>query len=316
VVFSLALTAALVLGLILAAAMRAWYGWRYSVSLRLRNCSLEGRKDSPGRNMVPQRKLLSRLVLARFAPRRLASHYAPILEQADIPLRGEEMAGATFFSVAIGAALGLLALGILGALLGGLFGYLLPGLLLKNHLARRLRAAEEQLEEFLSFVANAMRAGSSLMQAMDLAGRTLPSPLGREMRRTQKEISLGVSMDDAWQNLVKRVPSGDMDLVATAVLIQRQVGGDLAGILDSIAATIRERQRVKAQVRTLTAQGRLSGFVIASLPFVLFVLFSFINPAYVRLLWTEPLGLLMLGMGLVSQVVGTVLISRIIRIDV
>jgi tight adherence protein B len=107
-----------------------------------------------------------------------------------------------------------------------------------------------------------------------------------------------------------------MDLVATAVLIQRQVGGDLAGVLDNIASTIRERQRMKAQVRTLTAQGRLSGIVIAMLPFGLFGMFSVINPSYVRLLWTEPLGLMMLAMGIVSQVIGMVVISRIIRIDV
>jgi len=315
-VLFVALLATLVLALILAIVMRAWYSWRFSASLRLSHYSLEGRKDSPGKNKEPQRKLFSRLVLARFGPRRLAAYYAPILEQADIPLRGEEMAGATFFAVVAAVLLGAFSMGIVGAFMGGIVGYLVPGFILKNYLARRMRAAEEQLEEFLSFVANAMRAGSSLMQAMELAGRELAPPLSREMRRAQRELSLGVSMDDAWQRLVERVPSGDMDLVATAVLIQRQVGGDLAGILDSIAATIRVRQRVKAQVRTLTAQGRLSGLVIASLPFVLFVLFSFINPSYIRLLWTEPLGLLMLGMGLVSQIVGVVVISRIIRIEV
>ncbi len=204
----------------------------------------------------------------------------------------------------------------MGGLCGGIVGYLAPGYVLKAHLAKRLRLAEEQLGDFLIFAANAMRAGNSLMQALELAGRDLAPPISTEMRRTLREISLGVNMDDAWQNLVARLPSADMDLVATAVLIQRQVGGDLASVLDSIAATIRERQRMTAQVRTLTAQGRLSGIVIALLPFLLFALFSVINLEYVRLLWTEPLGLMMLGMGLVSQVLGMVVISRIIRIDV
>lgn len=259
---------------------------------------------------------MSRIILTRFALRQLAARYTPILERSGIPLRGEEMAGAVGLSAVTGLLLGAMLRGALGGLLGGILGYLVPGYVLQAHLTKRLRAAEEQLGDFLGFAANAMRAGNSLMQAMELAGRDLAPPISTEMRRTLREISLGVNMDDAWQSLVTRLPSGDMDLVATAVLIQRQVGGDLAGVLDNIAGTIRERQRMKAQVRTLTAQGRLSGIVIAMLPFGLFALFSIINPGYVRLLWTEPLGLMMLGVGFVSQVVGIVVIRRIIRIDV
>ncbi|MBT9177417.1 MAG: hypothetical protein DDT20_01750 [Firmicutes bacterium] len=277
---------------------------------------MEGRTERPGVGKSGTKAFVLRVFLARFALRQLALRYAPVLERAGIPLRGEEMAGAIGLSAVVGLILGAVLAGAVGGLVGGIVGYLAPGYVLKAYLTKRLRLAEEQLGDFLSFAANAMRAGNSLMQALELAGRDLAPPISTEMRRTLREISLGVNMDDAWQNLVARLPSGDMDLVATAVLIQRQVGGDLASVLDSIAATIRERQRMKAQVRTLTAQGRLSGIVIALLPFLLFALFSVINPGYVRLLWTEPLGLMMLGMGLVSQVLGMVVISRIIRIDV
>jgi len=307
---------ALALGLLLAVVARIWHRRRYGVALRLMHYSLEARLSKAVENKGRSRNLFARTCLARFAPRHLVQVYAPVLEQADIPLRGEEMAGAIGLSAVAGCVLGMATMQLPGALLGGVIGYLLPGQMLKRYLARRLHAAEEQLEEFLSFAANAMRAGNSLMQAMELAGRDLAPPISTEMRRTLRELGLGLTMDDAWQRLVERLPSGDVDLVATAVLIQRQVGGDLAGVLDNIGATIRERQRMKAQVRTLTAQGRLSGIVIGLLPFVLFVLFAVINPAYIRLLWTEPIGLMMLGMGLGSQLLGMVVISRIIRIDV
>jgi len=312
----IALLVVAVLGLNSLTAVRVWHNRRHRVSLRLRGYSLEGNTDRPGVGRPRSRALMSRIILTRFALRQLAARYTPILERSGIPLRGEEMAGAVGLSAVTGLLLGAMLRGALGGLLGGILGYLVPGYVLQAHLTKRLRAAEEQLGDFLGFAANAMRAGNSLMQAMELAGRDLAPPISTEMRRTLREISLGVNMDDAWQSLVTRLPSGDMDLVATAVLIQRQVGGDLAGVLDNIAGTIRERQRMKAQVRTLTAQGRLSGIVIAMLPFGLFALFSIINPGYVRLLWTEPLGLMMLGVGFVSQVVGIVVIRRIIRIDV
>ena len=311
----LAFLATSVLGLVALVAVRTAHNARHRVSLRLKGYSLEGRTERPGIGKRRSEALVPRF-LARFALRRLALRYAPVLEQAGIPLRGEEMAGAVGLGAVVGFLLGAALAGAVGALLGAVLGYLTPGYLLKAHLAKRLRVAEEQLGDFLSFAANAMRAGNSLMQAMELAARDLAPPVSTEMKRTLREISLGINMDEAWQNLVARLPSGDMDLVATAVLIQRQVGGDLASVLDSIAGTIRERQRMKAQVRTLTAQGRLSGIVIALLPFVLFALFSVINPGYVRLLWTEPLGLAMLGVGLVSQGMGMAVISRIIRIDV
>ena len=186
---------------------------------------------------------------------------------------------------------------------------------LKSYLKRRLRAAEEQLVDFLTLSANAMRAGNSLLQALDLSARELPEPIGTELKRTLREINLGLSVDEALHRLVARLPSADLDLVVTAVMIQRQVGGDLAGILDSIASTIRQRQQMKAQVRTLTAQGRLSGLVIAGLPFGLLLILRAMNPEYVSLLWTEPIGLLLLGTGLVSQLIGMFFINKITQVE-
>ena len=289
---------------------------RQAVALKINEYSTEKRQLTVDRSPKEQRRGGLRAVLTRWAPKRLSQRYAPILQQAGIPLKGEEMATFIGVSTILGVLLGGVLLSIPGWIIGGIVGYQVPGQVLKSHLKRRLRAAEEQLVDFLTLSANAMRAGNSLLQALDLAGREMPDPIGNELKRTLREINLGLSVDDALQRLVVRIPSADLDLVVTAVIIQRQVGGDLAGILDNIATTIRQRQQMKAQVRTLTAQGRLSGMVIAGLPFLLLVILRAMNPEYVSLLWTEPLGLLLLGAGLVSQVIGIVLINKIVQVEI
>lgn len=304
-------------GLLLAVVLRTLYLKRNAVAIKLDDYSLDKRPLAASNKIEKVKETQNvREVLSRFAPQHLVAKYTPVLQQAGIPLRGEEMAGAIGLSTLLGAVLGLLLFSVPGLLLLGVAGYLLPGQILKVYLARRLRAAEEQLEDFLTFSANAMRAGNSLLQALDLAGRDLRDPISTEMKRTLREINLGLSVDEALQRLVTRLPSQDMDLVVTAVTIQRQVGGDLAGILDNIATTIRERQHMKAQVRTLTAQGRLSGIVIAGLPFGLLLLFRVMNPDYISLLWREPLGLVMLGFGIVSQAIGMILINKVVKIDI
>lgn len=317
VIFIAILTAAAI-GTLLLTVLLAYDRKRRAVILKLSDYSIE--KHHAVRTISAKKIELSGMGLrglaSKWAPKQLTQHYAPILQQAGIPLKGEEMATAIGACTLLGIVLGGLVLSVPGWLIGGIIGSQMPGHLLKSHLKRRLRMAEQQLVDFLSFSANAMRAGNSLLQALDLAGREMRDPIGAEMRRTLREVNLGLSVDEALQRLVVRLPSADLDLVMTAVLIQRQVGGDLAGILDSIASTIRERQHMKAQVRTLTAQGRLSGYVIAGLPFVLLVVMHLLNPDYIELLWTEPLGLFMLGAGVVSQVFGVIVISKVIQVEI
>jgi tight adherence protein B len=252
----------------------------------------------------------------KLAPRAISQRYGPILQQAGVPLKGEEMAGMIGASTVMGIVLGGLVLSVPGWIMGGIAGYLMPGQMLKVYLKKRLRNAEDQLVDFLNFTANAMRAGHSFLQALELSGKELPDPLGFELRRSLREISLGVSVEEALQRLSTRLPSADLDLIVTAVLIQRQVGGDLAGIMDSIASTIRGRQHIKAQVRTLTAQGRLSGWVISGLPFALLLVMNVLNGEYVSLLWKHPVGLALLIAGICSQMMGIFFINKIIQIEV
>ncbi len=148
-----------------------------------------------------------------------------------------------------------------------------------------------------------------------MVSREMAPPIGVEFARVLKEMNLGVTTEEALANLGERVVSDDLDLVITAVLIQRQVGGNLAEVLDSIAGTIRERIRLKGEVRTLTAQGRVSGLIIGVLPFALAGFIYVINPKYMMTLFTHPLGIAMVGYALVSMAVGMMMVWKIVNIE-
>ncbi len=312
----IAALAAVLVGLLLSNWLMRKFGHQQNLSGRIsaymtpsRRERAEGVRSAPGWRGIWQS-------VGKLAPKRLSQHYSHILQQASLPIKGEEMAGAIGLAAICGVALGGLLLSVPGWFLGGLLGGKLPGYLLKAHLRHRLRMAEQQFVDFLTLCANAMRAGHSWLQALELAAREMPAPMGPELGRTLREVSLGLPVEEALLRMVERLPSADLDLMITAVLIQRQVGGDLASILDNIAATIRERQRIKAEVRTITAQGRLSGWVISLLPAVLALVLNAMNPEYISLLWTHPLGVMMLGFSLVSMGLGVFAINKIVKIDV
>lgn len=181
---------------------------------------------------------------------------------------------------------------------------------------RREAAFTNQLGDCLMMVANAMRAGFSFLQAMDLIAKEMEPPISDEFKHVMRDISLGASVERALNDMDKRVGSSDFSLVVTAVLIQQQVGGDLAHILDTISDTIQDRIRMRREVRTLTAQGRMSGWVLAILPFGLGAMISFTNPSYMEPLFTERIGQIAIGMATIMVLVGFFVIQRIVDIDV
>ncbi len=181
---------------------------------------------------------------------------------------------------------------------------------------RRESAFTNQLGDCLLMVANAMRAGFSFLQAMDLVSREMEPPISDEFKHVMRDISLGASVERALDDMDKRVGSPDFSLVVTAVLIQQQVGGDLAHILDTISDTIQDRIRMRREVRTLTAQGRMSGWVLAALPFALGAFISIVNPSYIEPLFTERIGQMAIGLAVVMVLVGFLVIQRIVDIDV
>lgn len=191
-----------------------------------------------------------------------------------------------------------------------------PFWLVKVVARRRVMLFNSQIVDSLLIMANSLRAGFSFIQAVEVVQREMPPPIGREFGRTFQELSLGTPVEEALTGLVRRVKSEDLSLVVTAVLIQRQVGGNLAEVLDKIAHTIQERVRIQGEIRSLTAQGRLSGTIISVLPIFLIFFMLLVNPGYIGVLFAEPLGRVMLCAAAVAELLGWFFIRRIVRISV
>lgn len=191
---------------------------------------------------------------------------------------------------------------------------------------RRLNTFEGQLSDTLNLWVNALRSGYSVLQGMEAIATELPKPVSREFERVVQEVRLGLSLDQALANMLRRMPSDDLDLIITAINIQREVGGNLAEILDIISYTIRERVRIKGEIRTLTAQGRLTGWIISLLPVGLGVVLYTINPDYGgQMLVREapflipdvlPCGWLVLGVGGFMIFLGIMAVRKIVDIEV
>jgi tight adherence protein B len=238
--------------------------------------------------------------------------------RAGLPLRSGEFVVLCVCSAALmGGALLLLSGGrLFFGLSGTLLGVAFPFILVSLKTSKRMKSFNGQLGDALILIANSLRTGYSFMQASDMVAQEMRPPISSEFARTVKEMNLGITMEDALGNLAKRIDSEDLDLVLTAVIIQRQVGGNLAEVLDNIARTIRERVRIRGEIRTLTAQGRISGIIVSLLPFGLGLVIFAMNPEYIKVLFIHPLGKIMLGIALVGQVVGILVIRRIVDIEV
>jgi tight adherence protein B len=213
----------------------------------------------------------------------------------------------------VGFALGLLLRGIIGGVLLALGGFWGTLYYFRWRRDQWLRKAESQLSDFLRGLSTAMRAGSSFAQALTLVGQEFPDPLGREVRRLNRREALGLTLEDALTELAERVPSKDLQLVIVAIQTQREVGGALSPLLDSVVETIDQRQALKNEVRTLTAQGRASGMILTILPIALGILIWFINPGYMHPVLTTGTGHIMLAYGVVSLGIGTWVIRRMVK---
>lgn len=240
-----------------------------------------------------------------------------LFEQADVNLTLPRLVLISAVIAVAGGALALL-LGIHPVLmplamliLGGL-----PTMWLWFRRRKRLKAFGVQLPDALEMIARSLRAGQSLGFGFQLVSTEMPDPIGKEFGRVFEEQNLGVTLEESLDDLTARVPNLDLKFFATAVILQRQTGGDLAEILDKIGMLIRERFRVWGQVQALTGEGRLSGVVLMALPFVLFAAVYQLNPDYVMLLFTDPLGRKMLIVAVIMQIIGALVIRKIVNIKV
>jgi len=211
----------------------------------------------------------------------------------------------------------------LALIIGAFVGFLLPRFWLGRRKSSRLGAFNKQLPDTITLLANGLRAGSSFLQAVELVVRESRPPMSTEFSRVIREVNLGLPFEAAMENMVRRVRSEDLELMATAINIQHTVGGNLAEILDSIAFTIRERIRIKGEIRTLTAQQRLSGYVVGFLPIGLAGFLFVAAPNFMEPMFQKPpdafglpLGVVILAFGGFMMFIGFLLIRRIVDIEV
>ena len=225
---------------------------------------------------------------------------------------GFAVAGA-FFSFSI---LLLLTASAIPALLGGAGAAYLPFFLLSAKRARRQKALGDQLPEALDFLSRALKAGHSLSTGLQMMADELPPPLSEEFRQCYDQHSLGQGLDDALKDMSARIGATDFGFFVTAVLIQRQTGGDLSEVLKNISGMIRQRVRLQQQVKAKTAEGRFTGYIMVAFPIVMFFIASSLNPEYAQILLQTPAGLKMLGTAFVLQIAGLIAIRKITTVKV
>ncbi|MDK2821780.1 MAG: tight adherence protein [Clostridia bacterium] len=251
-----------------------------------------------------------------FATRSFTKKIEEELSKADIPLRGEEFIVINLLTLLFSGTIGYLINGKGASLVMAVVGGIGPFLYIKRKKKLRIEYINSQLGDCLTVMTNSLRAGYSLQQTMDLVSREMTGPLAMEFYKTLREINFGTPIEKALENLARRVESKDIDLMITAVLIQRQIGGNLAEILDNISHTLRERIRITGEIKTLTAQGRISGLIIGLIAPVIFSILLIINPDYINVLLEKQIGLYILFGGIISELVGVVLIKKIVNIEV
>ena len=234
----------------------------------------------------------SKLTVDRFLGCSLASMLAALLVSARLPV-----------PLPARFVLALLAFG-------------LPWMLLRRARTRRLRRIEQQLPYAADFIARALRAGHSFTNVLQIVGNELPEPLSGEFRIAREEINYGVPMGEALHNMAARIPLTDLRYLIIAVLIQRESGGNLAEILGNISHIIRGRLKLAAQVRVLSAEGRMSAWILGLLPFGVALVLTIVNPKYVSMLWTDPSGIRLLWYAAGMILFGVVWLRRIIRIRI
>ncbi|MCH6267625.1 type II secretion system F family protein [Neobacillus citreus] len=240
-----------------------------------------------------------------------------LLMEAGSKLRPEE-----FFAVRL---LGALGIGTFTSLIGAawylflltvVIGFLIPKMVIKHKRKKRLAYINYQLIEVLGMMSNSMRAGFSFMQAMQLVGKEMSDPLGPEFDRVVRQTGLGVPIEDVFEEMVNRLPNNELEVVARAILAQRRSGGNLAELLETMEETIRGRVRILEELRTLTAQGRMSSWIITLIPVCLGFYLALVNREYFAPMLQHPLGWMMLIIASISTIIGWIFIRKIIQIEV
>ncbi|WP_322044231.1 type II secretion system F family protein [Paraburkholderia sp. J67] len=317
------LTAAVLLFVaVVMSCQTAWVWWngRHGAAAK----RMAARLESLTAGSTSRREALSILKARRLGAATPLARALPWLHSLDAWLMqsglpwslGRLCASCAAFGLAVLAGASLANLPLAVALSGALAGALLPVLHVRRHRARRLRHFERQLPEVCDMLGRALRAGHAFSSAIDMAGTEFPEPAGGEFRTTFDEINYGVSLNDALCGLANRMPVRDLRYLVIAVLIQRETGGNLAELFDSIAWLVRERFKLFDKVRVLSAEGKLSAWVLGMLPIGSAAIINFVNPDFLDPFWNDPVGIRLLDGIVISMICGALWIRRIVRIRV
>lgn len=256
------------------------------------------------------KKVINALALSKYRDR-----FDKYLEKANIPFTVEEMLLILCAAIMLAVFLGYILTG--KVLFGVFFGALVIlsfKIFINNKIHKKMVKFESQLCDALDMIVSSLRGGFSFLSALELISKDMPEPIAGEFAIVIKEISVGITQEKALNNLVERVPCEDLKLIVIATVIQLQTGGNLAEILENISSTIRERLQLKREVKTLTAQGKISGLIVGILPFILFMLFLAMDPSYIKLLISNVMGIFMLIFALVNEIIGILIIRKIVNI--
>jgi tight adherence protein B len=239
------------------------------------------------------------------------------LNRAHVLLKAEEyMTICLILFALLSLLVFLISSSVIISVITGFIGMFIPKYILGVKIKKRVKYLNDQLSDAITLISNSLKAGYSFFQSVDIVTKEMTGPISEEFLLLQKEINLGLPTEEALENLIGRVGSDDLELVVTAVIIQRQTGGNLSEVLDNISSTIRDRVKIKAEVRTITAQGRMSGLIISILPIVLGFIIYLINPEHISILFKSPLGLGILGFSVIMELIGIFAISKIVKVEV
>lgn len=268
-------------------------------------------------NLMVQMQLYRQTVKEKVLTKQKNEKISELLARAGLPMRPEEYLLFQWISSGLCAFLMFFLFeSWLFLPVGAGLGFLLPGWWVRRKEKERMHKFNEGLEDMITTVIGSLRAGFSFPQALKTVAEEAADPMKTEMEMLLREMQYGTSMEEALLRLKERMPSEDLNLMIQAILIQRQVGGNLAVVLETIVRTIRDRSRIQRQVKTLTAQGRMSGMVISILPVAITFFLYIVEPEYIGTLFTNQIGMMMVAGAVISGLIGIVLIRKMTKIEV
>ncbi|MHC1682232.1 MAG: type II secretion system F family protein [Clostridiaceae bacterium] len=239
------------------------------------------------------------------------------LMKADINITVEELLIIRiFFSSSIAFITYIISKNVIVFIVMVILVWNIPKLIILNRKKERMKLFDSQLNEGVVIISNSLKAGYSFLQALAVVTEETKDPFSKEFKKLLKEMSLGIPEDKALTNLLSRMESEDLKLIINAILIQKDTGGNLSEILDNISETIRERQKIKGELKTLTAQGKLSGIIVMLIPVFLGIAIYLFNKEYVLLLFTTTTGIIMIVTSILSEILGFFMIRKIVNIDI